>query len=159
MDPWPARFLGCLHALGGYLEPLFFQFSSACPAICLRRNQRAREQACYGQVDFAIAKLRSSSGSRSSPDTRGKASLAATFHHGEQVARFMVVRESADPQDVLSAMEMAWGMPRPGAFFSIAGGVMNLKMHTVLAQVLTKGLAKAATVTDAWVVTAASTRA
>ncbi|MEC7211197.1 MAG: hypothetical protein VXW25_04165, partial [Pseudomonadota bacterium] len=44
-------------------------------------------------------------------------------------------------------------MPRPGALFSVAGGVSNLKMHTLLAHVLTRGLAQAVSVTNAWVLT------
>ena len=79
-------------------------------------------------------------------------------------------------------METSWGLPRPGALFSIAGGVSNLKVHTVLAQVrsactphhrmqtaytphvgtlhthchvqvMTRGLAQAVSVTGAWVIT------
>ena len=55
-------------------------------------------------------------------------------------APFIVVNVAADPQEVLGVMETSWGLPRPGALFSIAGGVpwggvSNLKVHTVLAQV------------------------
>ena len=84
-------------------------------------------------------------------------------------------------------METSWGLPRPGALFSIAGGVpwggvSNLKVHTVLAQVrsactphhsmqtaytphvgtlhthchvqvMTRGLAQAVSVTGAWGIT------
>lgn len=51
------------------------------------------------------------------------------------LAKFMVVSEDAPARDVLSAMELTWGLDRPGALFSLAGGVTNLKLHTVLAQV------------------------
>lgn len=53
------------------------------------------------------------------------------------LAKFMAVDEDASARDVLSAMEATWGLDRPGALFSLAGGVTNLKIHTVLAQVCT----------------------
>ena len=54
------------------------------------------------------------------------------------LAKFMAVDENASARDVLSAMEATWGLDRPGALFSLAGGVTNLKIHTVLAQVCTR---------------------
>ena len=112
-------------------------------------------EACWGTLGFPVDKPRSyDPNSLSYKDLKGHARLGATFHQtSNEAAKFMVVREKADPQDVLSAMEHSWGMARPGAIFSVAGGVMNLKMHTVLAQVINMGLAKAVTITDAWLVT------
>lgn len=54
------------------------------------------------------------------------------------LAKFMAVDEDASARDVLSAMEATWGLDRPGALFTLAGGVTNLKIHTVLAQVCTR---------------------
>ena len=43
------------------------------------------------------------------------------------LAKFMAVLDDAPAKDVLAAMERQWGMDRPGALFSLAGGAARLK--------------------------------
>jgi hypothetical protein len=91
------------------------------------QNQLASTATLSGELDF--------------PDVVCK--LDGEVNEGERrvqlgLAKFMAVDEDARARDVLSAMEQTWGLDRPGALFSLAGGVTNLKLHTVLAQVCTR---------------------
>jgi hypothetical protein len=72
-------------------------------------------QPCFGVLDFPDMKE-----GRTHP---AEDELARMVQLG--IAPFIVVRTDAEPQQVLSVMETAWNMPRPGALFSIAGGVSS----------------------------------
>ena len=120
-----------------------------CPVDIMRMQELSSatgangNEPCYGVLDFPDMKA-----ARNHPAEDDRERMVQLGH-----APFIVVNVAADPQQVLDVMEQSWNMPRPGALFSIAGGVSNLKVHTVLAKVLTRGLAQAVSVTGAWVVT------
>ena len=105
------------------------------------RNLTAESRAngnrpCYGEIEF--------------PEGRHRNSMKRL----EGRAKFAVIPKHANARDVLRLLENSWGISRPGALFSVAGGVMNLKLHTVLAQILTRGLAEAAQISEALITTA-----
>ena len=99
------------------------------------------DQPCFGEIDF--------------PD--GRSSVVEEGVDGKRLlgrAKFAVIPNDASAKEIVKLLELSWGVKRPGALFSVAGGVMNLKLHTVLAQVLTRGLAEAASIADGLITTA-----
>eukprot|EP00964_Phaeocystis_antarctica_P111125 scaffold75413_cov55-Phaeocystis_antarctica.AAC.1 len=134
----------------------YFRSSLSASSANLTPQQRSEsEQQEDEEEESQLASTATLVGELDFPDVVCK--LDGEVNEGERrvqlgLAKFMAVDENARARDVLSTMEKTWGLDRPGALFSLAGGVTNLKLHTVLAQVLTQGFAKAVHVTRAWVI-------
>ena len=120
----------------------YFRSSLSASSANLTPQQRSEsEQQEDEEEESQLASTATLVGELDFPDVVCK--LDGEVNEGERrvqlgLAKFMAVDENARARDVLSTMEKTWGLDRPGALFSLAGGVTNLKLHTVLAQVSTR---------------------
>ena len=116
----------------------YFRSSLSASSANLTPQQRSESERQEEEEENQLASTATMVGDLDFPDVVCK--LDGEVNEGERrvqlgLAKFMAVDETARARDVLSAMEKMWGLDRPGALFSLAGGVTNLKLHTVLAQV------------------------
>ena len=119
----------------------YFRSSLSASSANLTPQQRSESERQEEEEEDQLASTATLVGDLDFPDVVCK--LDGEVNEGERrvqlgLAKFMAVDEDARARDVLSAMEKTWGLDRPGALFSLAGGVTNLKLHTVLAQVCTR---------------------